>query len=164
METFDAICKRVSVREYQSEPIKKELLEKLVDSGRRAPTARSVEPWEFIVVQDKNNLNKISEIAENGVFIKHSAACIVVFCKDTKYYLEDGCAAIENILISAADSGLGACWVAGDKKPYVSEIAELLNASLDLKLIGLISLGRPKQEVFQKKSRCLEDVLHWEMF
>ena len=164
METFETICKRASVREYQLKPIEKPLLEKLIDAGRRAPTARAVEPWEFIVVQDKNNLNKIGKIAENGSFIKDSAACIIVFCKDTKYYLEDGCAAIENILISAVDSGLGACWVAGDKKFYVGEIGELVNASKDLRLIGLISLGWPIQEVVQKKFRSIGDVIHWESF
>ena len=56
METFSAISKRASVRAYQSSPIEKSLLEKLVDAGRRAPTARAVEPWEFVVITDKKTL------------------------------------------------------------------------------------------------------------
>ena len=52
MDTFDAIRKRISVREYADKPIEKENLEKITDAGRLAPTARGEEPWEFIVVRD----------------------------------------------------------------------------------------------------------------
>lgn len=164
METFDAISKRTSIRDYQSKPIEKTLLEKLVDAGRRAPTARAVEPWEFVVVTNKKTLEKLGQIANTGRFIKNSACCIAIFCHETKYYLEDGCAATENILLAAADLGLGACWVAGDKKPYAEEVSNLLGASPDLKLVSLISLGRPKQEKNQTKVRKLNDVIHWERF
>jgi nitroreductase len=164
MQTFDAISKRASIREYDSKPIEKDILESIVDAGRRAPTARRVEPWEFVVVTDKGTLKKLGEIANTGRFIKDAACCIAVFSQDTKYYLEDCCAATENILLAAVDSGLGACWVAGDKKPYVEEVSRLLGASSGLKLVSLISLGWPKGEAKQVKSRKIEDVLHWEKF
>lgn len=164
METFNAICKRASVREYKNDPIDKNMLEKLVDSARRAPTARAVEPWEFVVITNKDVLRKLSDIAENGRFLKDAVACIAVFCRDTKYYLEDGCAATENILLSAADLGLGACWVAGDKKPYVTDVGKFLNAGSDLKLVSLIAVGWPKSAAKQHKKRSLEDVIHWEKF
>lgn len=164
METVEAISKRVSVREYQSKPIPKRLLEKLVEAGRRAPTARCLEPWEFVVIVDRETLNKLGQIAKSGSFIKDAASCIAIFCKDTKYYLEDGCAATENILLAAADLGLGACWVAGDKKPYVGEISRLLGVPSDLKLVSLISLGWPKEQIKQAKNRSLKDVIHWERF
>ena len=164
MEAFEAIGKRASVREYKADPIDKKLLQRLVDAGRRAPTARRVEPWEFVVVTDKGMLQKLGGICNSGSFIKDSAACIVIFCKDTKYYLEDGCAATENILLAAADAALGACWVAGDKKPYVEEVTKLFGAASGMKLISLLSLGWPKKEVRQDKNRPLEEVLHWEKF
>ena len=164
MGTFDSISKRASVRVYQSKTIEKSLLEKLVDAGRRAPTARAVEPWEFVVITNNDILKKLGEIATSGSFIKDAASCIVIFCKDTKYYLEDGCAATENILLAAQDLGLGACWVAGDKKPYAGEISKLLGAPSDLKLVSLIPLGRPKTKAEQVKNRNLEDVIHWEKF
>ena len=164
METFDSISKRKSVREYQAKPIEKNLLEKLVDAGRRAPTARAVEPWEFVVVTDKEKLEKLGEIASTGSFIKSAGSCIIIFCKDTKYYLEDGSAATENVLLAAADLGLGACWVAGDKKPYTGEVAKLLGVPPELKLISLISLGWPKVKTEQVKNRKLEDVIHWNKF
>lgn len=164
MDTFDALALRSSVRAYAPKKIDRGDLEKLVDAGRRAPTARAVEPWEFVVVTDKNVLSELGRIADHGPFIKDSAACIAVFCDNTKYYLEDGSAATENILIAAAAMGLGACWVAGDKKPYAPEVSSLLGVPPEMKLISLIPLGWPAKEQKQLKKRELSSVLHWEKF
>ncbi len=164
METFDAICKRASIRQYQDKEIPKEMLEKLVDAGRRAPTARAVEPWEFIVVVEKETLKKLGKLIETGVFLKDAAACVVIFCKETKYFLEDGSAATENVLLAAADAGLGACWIAGDKKPYAGDVAQLLNVPSSFKLISLIALGWPLKPILQRKLRALKEVIHWEKF
>jgi len=164
MKFFDVVCKRTSVREYTGSSIDKELLEKLVDAGRRAPTARGVEPWEFVVVEERSMLERFSEIAVNGSFVKAAAAAIVIFSHDTKYYLEDGCAATENVLLAAADAGLGACWIAGDKKDYAKEICGLLKAPKDCRLISIVALGVPLKEKHQAKKRSLDEVLHWEKF
>ncbi|MFH1593216.1 MAG: nitroreductase family protein [Candidatus Omnitrophota bacterium] len=164
METFKSIAGRASIRAYRKGEIEIALLEKLVDAGRRAPTARAIEPWEFVVIVDRETLNKLGDIANTGSFIKSAAACIAVLCKETKYYLEDGCAATENILLLAKDFGLGACWVAGDKKPYAQSVLDLLGAPSGLKLVSLISLGWPKEERKQVKKRPLKDVIHWNRF
>jgi nitroreductase len=164
METWEAITGRASVREYQPKPISKNLLEKIVDAARRAPTARAVEPWEFVVVADEKTLQDLGKLAENGPFLREAAACIAVFCQETKYYLEDGCAATENILLYARDLGIGSCWVAGDKKPYAANVANLLGVPENYKLVSLVSLGWPKSSIEQKKKRALQDVIHWEKF
>ena len=164
METFDAVCKRTSIRQYKKGALDKNLLSKLVDAGRRAPSAKTVEPWEFVVVTRKKVLDKLGQLAVNGSFVKDASAAIVVFCKDTKYYLEDGCAATENILLTAAAVGLGACWIAGDKKDYAKEVGILLGAPAHMKLVSLVSLGLPERIENQAKVRGLEEVIHWEMF
>lgn len=164
MDTFEAVSRRVSVRKYKTDLVEKNILEKLVDAGRRAPTARKVEPWEFVVVTEKSALSQLGKIADHGPFIKDAAACIAVYCADTKYYLEDGCAATENILIAAADLGLGTCWVAGDKKDYAGDVSSLLNVPEDLRLVSLISVGWPDEDIQQFKKRSTEEVTHWEKF
>lgn len=164
METFDAIEKRASVRDYMNQPVPQNLLVKLVDAGRRAPTARAVEPWEFVVITERAMLDTLAGIISTGVFLKQATACIVVFCKETKYYLEDGCAATENILLAATDLGLGTCWIAGDKKEYCEEVSKLLGAPGHQKLISLISIGWATREGKQRKLRTTEEVLHWEKF
>lgn len=78
MEFFDCVCKRSSVRSYKNHKIDKKLLVRLVDAGRRAPTARAQEPWEFVVVTDVSVLKKIANAAENGRFIENAAAAVVV--------------------------------------------------------------------------------------
>src|SRR3989338_2400410 len=166
MDAFEAIRKRTSVREYNMKSLPKETVEKIADAGRLAPTARGEEPWEFIAVLDPKIKAKVAQAATSGSFIKEAACCIAVFCKDTKYYLEDGCAATENMLIAATALGIASCWVAGDKKPYCSQISNLLNVPAEFKLISLIALGYPEQkESFRlKDKRSLDGVMHWEKF
>ncbi|TBR17355.1 nitroreductase family protein [bacterium] len=157
---------RRSIREYADKAIPKDILESIVDAGRFAATARNVQPWEFVVITSVQVLRKISDLAENGRFIKEARACIAVFSIDTKYYLEDGSAATENIMLAARALGVGSCWVAGDKKPYCADVAKLLQVPESYKLVSLISLGYPKseKEFNLKEKRALKDLIHWEKF
>lgn len=166
MDAIELIKIRRSIREYQDKPIAKAILEKIVDAARFAPTARGVEPWEFIVITKPETLEKLAGLADNGRFILQAKACIAVFCKDSKYYLEDGCAATQNILLAAASLGIGSCWVAGDKKPYCLSVGKLLGIGDTFKLVSLVSLGFPKtQNAFRlAEKRSLHQVLHWEKF
>ena len=166
MEPLEILKTRRSTREYSDEPIAKGLLEKIVGAGRFAPTARNVQPWEFIVITQTPTLKKLSELAENGRFLAQAKACIAVFCVDTKYYLEDGCAATCNILLAAAALGIGSCWVAGDKKPYCVEVAQLLNVPIAYKLVSLVALGYPKSKdsFHPAEKRGLKEMVHWEKF
>ncbi|MGA2774977.1 MAG: nitroreductase family protein [Candidatus Omnitrophota bacterium] len=166
MDALEAIKIRRSVRQFQNKPIPRDILETLVDAGRYAATARNVQPWEFLVITERETLKKIASLAENGRFIADTASCIAVYSNDTKYYLEDGCAATENILICAASLGIGSCWVAGDKKPYCPEVSYLLGVPIGYKLISLIALGYPtdKNALNVAEKRSLKESLHWEKF
>ena len=164
MDTIDAMKARHSVRQFSDKEIPKEAIEKMVDCGRVAPTARKVEPWEFVAVTAKDVLAKMGQLADHGPFIKDAACAIALCCKDTKYYLEDGCAATENILVAAASLGIGSCWVAGDKKPYAPAVLELLGVPAEMKLVSIIALGYPEKDAGPLRKRSLKDVLHWERF
>lgn len=164
---LDIIKKRRSVREFEDKSIPKEILENIIDLARFAPTARNIQPWEFIVITKKDILSKLGVIiADNGKFITQASACIVVFCSDTKYYLEDGSAATQNLLLSATGFGIGSCWVAGDKKPYCKVISNLLNVPATFKLVSLVALGYPKsKDIFRvTEKRPLKEIIHWEKF
>ncbi|MBI3991044.1 MAG: nitroreductase family protein [Candidatus Omnitrophica bacterium] len=164
MDALEALASRRSVRAYEDKPVSKQDIEKIIDAARFAPTANNVQPWEFVVITDKKTRAEIASIAEYGRFIADAPVCVVVFCKDTKYYLEDGCAATENILVSACALGLGSCWVAGDKKTYASRIAQVLGVPHEYKLISLLSIGYPKVKSQPYGKRQLEEVMHWEKF
>lgn len=163
MDAFAALTTRRSVRQYKPDPVPRETLEKIVDAGRLAPTARNLQPCEFVVVTNPAKRQQLADISENGKFIAHVAACIVVLSKPTKYFLEDGSAATTNILNAAAATGLGACWVAGDKKPYADQIVAVCGAPAEMKLISMIAVGYPA-EVPSPSKRPLNEVLHWEKY
>ena len=126
MDAIEVLKTRRSVRAYKREPVPKKVIEDIVDCGRLAPTAVNIQPWEFVVVTDPQALRRIAKATDYGGFIADAPVCVVVMCRDTKYYLEDGSAATENILLAARAHGLGSCWVAGDKKPYAAEICRLV--------------------------------------
>lgn len=162
MQTLEAIKIRRSVREFNSAEIPKKLLEQIIDCARLAPTARNEQPWEFIVVTDRETLKKLAQITDHGKFIQSSSCCIVVVCHDTKYYLEDGCAATENILLAATDLGLASCWVAGDKKPYCEDIKKILAVPQQYKVVSLVALGYANGPLTSPEKKPLRELLHWQ--
>ncbi len=163
MDLFEAIEARHSVRAYQTRPIDRNDLERIVDAARRAPTGRNEQPWEFVVVTDMYTRQRIAELTTFGKYIADAAACVGVFCRDdTAYWLEDGAAATENILLAATALGIGSCWVAADKKPYAPDLAKLMSAPSTHRLVSLVALGYASDEPPRKPKRPLDEVLHWE--
>ncbi len=157
---------RRSVRVFNNKDLPKNKLEQIVDAARFAATARNIQPWEFVVITDKEKLNRLAGLGDNAKPIQGAVACIAVFSIDTRYYLEDGSAATCNILLASAALGIGSCWIAGDKKPYAQEVCDLLGAPAGMKLVSLVALGYPKErgafKIASKKG--LKEVLHWEKF
>lgn len=164
--TLETIKKRRSVRKYSARKIKRSDLLKLVDAGRYAPTARGEQPWEFVVVENGKDLEKIAAITDHGKFIAGAAALIAVFSRESKYYLEDCSAATQNIMLAAAAMKIGSCWVAGDKKPYCKRMRKFLKAPKKYKLASLISLGYPGDKNAFKAiaKRPLKEVCHFGKF
>jgi nitroreductase len=163
MDAIEALKTRRAVRAYRREPVPRNIIEDIVDCGRLAATAINIQPWEFVVVTNPEMLRRIANIAEYGKFIADAPVCVVVLCRETNYYLEDGSAATENILLAARAHGLGSCWVAGDKKPYAVDICRLVGAPPGHKLISLIPIGYPAESP-EKAKRPLSDVLHWDKY
>jgi nitroreductase len=163
MDAIEVLRTRRSVRAYQGETVPREVIENIIDCGRLAPSANNAQPWEFVVVTDAGLRHKIARTTDFGGFIAHAPVCVVVLCRDTKYYLEDGSAATENIMLAARAHGLGSCWVAGDKKPCAAEICRLVGAPPGSKLVSLIAMGFPTENPEPSK-RPLSDVLHWEKY
>ena len=163
MDCIEALKTRRSIRAYTGEPVSREVIEDIIDCGRLAATAINIQPWEFVAVTEREMLRSLAAATDYGGFIAEAAACVVVLCKDTKYYLEDGCNASQNILVAARAHGLGACWVAGEKKPYAEKVRRMVGAPEGHKLISLLAIGHPAEEP-QKEKRPLFEVLHWERF
>jgi len=164
MDALQALRTRRSVRAYDGRPVPREAIEQIADAGRLAATARNVQPWDFVAVTRREVLRQIADLTDYGKFIADAGACIVVLCSDTKYYLEDGSAAAQNLLVAAAALGVGSCWVAGDKKPYTDQILAAVHAPPGKKLVALVALGYPARTPASPPKRELGKVLHWEKF
>lgn len=162
METFTAITKRRSIRKYTGDPVSREDLEKIIDAGRMAPSGNNKQPWDFIVVTNQDIIQKLSKAADWSA--KAGAMIAVVMNTSSKYWLEDGSAAIENILLAATALGYGTCWLEGYTKPHEAEFKLLLNIPQHLTLLTLVPVGVSVAWPEPKHKKPLAGVLHWETF
>ena len=163
MDTYETILARRSVRRFKPDAVERALLTKLIDAARLAPSGNNEQPWEFVVVTDAGRRRQLAALAEYGRFIAEAPACIVVLCRASRYYLEDGSAATTQLLLAATALGLAGCWVAGDKKAYAPGVVELCGAPAELKLVALIAVGYAA-ETPQPAKRKVEEVVHWEQY
>jgi nitroreductase len=164
MDALEALRTRRSCRRFAAREVPRDLIEQILDAGRLAATARNDQPWEFVVVTDEVRRGEVARLTDYGPFIADAPVCIAVLAADTKYYLEDGSAATENILLAAHALGLGACWVAGDKKPYAPKVAALLGAPLTMRLVSLVAVGFAGGPLPNPRKRPLAEVVHWGRF
>jgi nitroreductase len=163
MDALQALTTRRSVRVYRADPVPRDLIEQVLDAARHAATANNLQPWEFVVVTDRAMRLRLTTAADHGQQIALAPVCVAVLCKESPFYLEDGAAASQNLLVAAHALGLGACWVAGDKKPYADEVRELLGAPAGYRLVSLVTLGYAAEQPVVEK-RPLAAMLHWERF
>ncbi len=151
---LENIMTRSSVRSYTSQKIESERIETLLRAGMAAPTGGNKQPWEFIVVTDREILDKIPEYATGAKMISGAQTAIVV-CGDTsrcmpgtlvEYWIQDCSAATENILLAAHAMGLGAVWCGAypnNDLNRVGRFKELFNLPESVYALNVIVLGYP---------------------
>ena len=162
MDTLVAIQKRRSVRDYTGEPIPLEDLEKILDSARMAPTGYNQQPWDFIVITDRSIIQHLSKAGDWSA--KSGAIIAVIMDPTSDNWVEDGSAAIENILLASTALGYGSCWLQGNARPHEAEFKLLLNVPEHLNLLSLVTIGFPVDWPEAKNKKSLEAIIHWETF
>jgi nitroreductase len=161
VDTLETIRKRRSVRRFTNDEIPREILEKIVDAGRLAATGSNHQPWDFVVVTDKTMKE---QFAKSGAWIVQAAAVIVVIMDPgSRWWVEDGSAAIENMLLACTALGYGACWVEGDAIPYEDNYRILLEIPAEKRVMALLPIGKAA-ETPKPAKKPLEQVLHWEKY
>jgi nitroreductase len=161
MEALEAIRKRRSVRKFTGELIPREDVEKIVDAGRLAASGSNRQPWEFIVVTNRETINQLKVAAQ--WMDKAAAIIVVVLDPDSRWWLEDGSAAVENMLIASTALGYGSCWLEGYTLPLEEQFKKLLGIPQEKRLLTLIPIGVPEEWPTVEK-RPLESVLHWQVY
>jgi nitroreductase len=161
MDALEAIRKRRSVRKYTGDPIPRRDLETIVDAGRLAATGGNRQPWDFIIVTERETIDQLKVAAQ---WMEKAAAIVaVVMDPSSRWWVEDGAAAIENILLASTALGYGSCWLEGWTLPHEEEFKALLGVPEEKRLLTLVPIGVPA-EWPTKEKKPLAEVLHWERY
>lgn len=146
---MDIISNRRSIRKYEDRPIEKEKIEKLLRAAMQAPSAVNQQPWEFIVVENKDTLKKLSEMSPYSKMVEGAAAAFVVLANSDNIKIptawqQDMGAAVENLLLEAVHLELGAVWLGvATVEDNINYIKELFDLPETIKPFALIPVGYP---------------------
>jgi len=151
MKVEDAIRQRRSIRRYSGKKIKDSDIMDILRSGLWAPSGLNNQPWKFLVVKEKNRLEKIAEFTRYGKVVKDAAAIICVFLDNGSIYnrekdLMSIGACIQNILLKSYELKIGSCWL-GEIINRKDEIHEFLKTGPDNELMAVVALGYPDGKI-----------------
>jgi nitroreductase len=169
METWEAIRARRNVREFDNRPIARADLERILEAGRRAPSAKNIQPWDFVVVTSRSALEELSKVWVNARHVAMSAATIAIVAPVPAHEIQrdliqyDLGQATMSMMIAAADLGIGT----GHSAAMDQALArELLGFGEDRFLAYLLALGYPADGALEPVDgldrRAFDEVVHWE--
>lgn len=179
MEFSEVIVQRHSVRNYEETPVSKEELLLLLDHARLAPSWVNKQCWRFVIITEKETIQDINKHSSAiNRWIKN-APCLILACADPTesghtnnqdYYLVDTAIAMEHLILSATNQGLGSCWIGGYNE---DKIKELLLIPKRIRIVAMTPIGHVKQQqsmrekvtktlVRSTKRKSLEEIVHWE--
>lgn len=164
---LNTILKRTSIRSYENKTVEKEKIEKLLRAGMAAPTAMNKQPWHFVVITDKGQLQKLSEANPYAAMAAKAPLAIVV-CGDMnkaaegiarEFWIQDCSAATENILLAATGMGLGTVWTGTyPSKERCADVAKVLGLPESLIPLNTIVIGYPDADVSPKDKWNTENI------
>lgn len=168
METWDAIRARRNVREYTDQPIARGDLERILDAGRRAPSSMNWQPWNFVVVTDREQLRALAEVWRGAGHVATSAATVALVCsvpeddahaRWTQYDLGQATA---QMTLAAADLGIGSGHAAVGDQTEAQQVLGFPDGYFCAYLLAFgYPAGRPLHPLEHPTRRPLDDVVHW---
>ena len=157
---FDKVIKtRRSIRKYKVTPVPRESLMEILEAARIAPSAGHRQPWHFVVVEDKETIEKL---AGRSKWAAEAPAMIVGLADPVaspNWCLNDMGIAFEHIVLTATSLGLGTCWMGQTKRD--SEVKELLGIPDAVNVIALTPLGEPDEVKAPKDRKSLDEIVSW---
>ena len=163
MEVFESVRTALAVRSYQDKPISPDLVKRIVEAGWLTGSSMNLQPWQFIVVEDRETLRKLGALAEYGTYTAQAAMAIVVVIEKTRFSVSDASRAIQSMVLTAWEGGLGSNWVGFFG---LDSVNPLLGIPDDLDVLAIVPFGYPAQTAGKgrKKRKPLSEVAHRERF
>ncbi len=165
LTAIDMILSRRSIRHYERKEIPNEILNKILEAGRQAPSAANRQPLHFIVVTDDHIKKELSKGLFNR-FIKDSPLTIVG-CATTgdrltgKWSIVDTTIALQNMVIAAWAMGIGSCWIGDFKEEKVKELLQIHNK---WKVVAIIPFGYPAEQPKTRKKKRITELVSFNKF
>lgn len=167
MDFFDLIRQRRSVRKFVDKVVEPDKIELIKEALLRAPSGRNKEPWRYVIVQNKEILQKLSKTKAHGSALIASASLAVVIAnqKDlTDVWVEDCSIASIYAQLAAEELGLSSCWVQirlrydSDNEDKLSDtvVKEILKLEDDLEIESIIAIGYPEQKPAPRPTEDLD--------
>ena len=163
----ELISKRRSIRKYTEQEVSQEDVVTLIKSALMSPTSKRSNGWQFIVVDDKEMLQKLSHCKEHGATFLADASLAIVVMADplvSDVWIEDASVASIMIQLQAEDLGLGSCWIQVRERftasgmPAGEYVHEALDIPLQLQVLSIIAIGHKGME----RKPFDEEHLQWE--
>jgi nitroreductase len=146
------IVNRRSIRSYRADAVTEEQIERILRAAMAAPSAGNQQPWEFIVVTDRNLLDKITKVHPYSKMLLEAPAAIIV-CGNTSrekhagFWVQDCSAAVENMLLEATHWGLGSVWLGvHPRQDRVDGLKKLFNLPESVIPLAVVALGYAKEQ------------------
>ena len=146
MDVSEAIQERRSIRSFTGQPVEREKMERILEAGRLAPSAKNCEPWHFIAVTNPEKRKTLS----GGTWAKFvaQAPLVIVACGDKKaspdWYAIDVSLAVENMVLTAVSLGLGTCCVGSFKE---ADVKAALKIPEKFEVLVMVAIGYPSDKV-----------------
>ncbi len=167
MKVFAAIRKRRSIRLYERRTVEKEKLNQVLEAGRLAPSADNKQPWRFVAVTDDEIKEKLRAAYDEEWFV--SAPAIIIGCAIPKeawvradgqeYWMVDVAIAMQNMILTATEVGLGTCWIADFDEKAARKALQL---PLGVRVVAMTPLGYPAEKKHQVRNRKpLSQIIHY---
>ena len=168
MDLYEAIEARYSVRSYAPRPVEDDKLDRIVNAGRLAPSARNDQAWKFIVVRDAQRRSSLAEAAEQP-FLAEAPVILAVVDTGGGHVMACGvpsgpvnCAiAIDHMTLAATAEGLGSCWIGHFDQDACRRILDVPESHV---IIELLPIGYPAAAPPPKSRKPIEDVVAGETF
>jgi nitroreductase len=147
---MSVLLKRTSIRKYTDQEIQTKDIEYMLKAAMQAPSANNQQPWEFIVIKNRETLDKLSETSRGAWMLKDAPLAIEVVMKDTEkspqMRPQDLGACTQNILLAAAELGLGAVWIGvypiEERYTYVEKVLDITKG----RAFATIAIGYPNSD------------------